>query len=196
MEKKKTFLNFWLPNILFNLFEIAVIVVIGFVFKVKLEYIACIFIAFILNKVFWGKSMHYKDWYICLFWSTLLFISFYLLTYVSIEIACCSTCCFIFCSERANIKELNNLFMWKKEIPSKYSDIEEYIKYNEFNDKLIKFEEKLKSQDNQLYLIYKYRFKDKLSFSEISEKLDYYPTQRITEKLDAIALSIRMMKDL
>lgn len=194
--EKKTFFNYYLPNILFNLFEIAVIIIIGFVFRLKFGYIACIFISFILNKVFWGKSMHYKDWYICLFWSALLFISFYLLSYISIELACLSTCCFIFCSENANIKELDNLFMWKKEILSKYADIEEYIKYNEFNEKLIKFENNLKQHDNKLYLIYKYRFKDKLTFNEISERLDYYPTQRITEKLDAIALSIRMMKEI
>lgn len=193
--KNKTFFNYYLPNILFNLFEIAVIVGIGFVFKVKFEYIACIFIAFIVNKIIWGKSMHYKDWYICLIWSTLLFISFYLLSYISIELACFSTCGFIFCSENTNIKEINNLFMWKKEFPSKYADIEEYVKYNEHNEKLLKYEKKLKAQDNKLYLIYKYRFKDKLTFNEISSKLDY-PTQKITNDLDAIALSIRMMKDI
>lgn len=85
--------------------------------------------------------------------------------------------------------------MWKKEFPSKYADIEEYVKYNEHNEKLLKYEKKLKSQDNKLYLIYKYRFKDKLTFNEISSKLDY-PTQKITNDLDAIALSIRMMKDI
>lgn len=40
-------------------------------------------------------------------------------------------------------------------------------------------------------MIYKYRFLEGLSFSEISERLDI-PTQRITEELNAIALSARM----
>lgn len=197
-KEENTFLKYYLPNILFNLIELATIFCIGIIFVVDVKYVACIFVAFILNKIIFGKSMHYKDWYICFGWSTLLFISFYLLSYISIELACLFTTGFVFLSENANIKEINHLFMWKntKNVPSKYHDIEEYIKFNEFNPKLIKFEENLKMQDNQLYLIYKYRFKGKLSFNEISKRLDYYPTQRITEKLDGIALSIRMLKDL
>lgn len=193
--KNKKFLNYYLPNAIFNLVELATIIAIGTIFVVDVKYIACIFVAFIINKIIFGKSMHYKDWYICFGWSTLLFISFYLLTYVSIEVACLFTIGFVFLSENANIKEINNLFMWKNCAPSKYADIEEYVKYNEFNEKLNKFEEKLKSQDHQLYLLYKYRFKDRLTFQVISERLDISQA-RITEKLDAIALSIRMLKDI
>ena len=73
-----------------------------------------------------------------------------------------------------------------------YYDIEEYIKYNTTNSKLINFEYNLKRKDDLLYLIYKYRFIDSLSFSQISEKLNGMENARIVEKLDQIALAIRI----
>ena len=56
---------------------------------------------------------------------------------------------------------------------------------------MIEYEEKLKSQDNLTYLIYKYRFKDKMTFSQIGERLDL-ENPRIAEKLDQIAFSFRI----
>lgn len=51
----KAFFNYYLPNILFNAFEIIVIFVIGIVLNVPIEYILIIFISFILNKVIYRK---------------------------------------------------------------------------------------------------------------------------------------------
>lgn len=87
---------------------------------------------------------------------------------------------------------INDMYLWKPKNQSKYSDIEEYIKYNITNSKLIEFEENLKKTDDLLYIIYKYRFRDNLSFSQISEKLDGMENVRIVEKLDQIALAIRI----
>ena len=85
----------------------------------------------------------------------------------------------------------NDMYLWKPNNESKYSDIEEYIKYHEYDDELIEFEDKVKKRDSKLYLIYKYRFKDHKTFSEISELLDI-PTNRITEELDKVAFSLRI----
>jgi hypothetical protein len=57
--------------------------------------------------------------------------------------------------------------------------------------KLIEYENKLKDKDNLTYLIYKYRFKDKMTFAEISERLDL-ENPRIVEKLEQIAFSFRI----
>lgn len=90
---------------------------------------------------------------------------------------------------RANI---NEMYLWKPKDEGKYKDIEEYVKYNLTNSKLIEFEENLKRTDDVLYAIYKYRFKNGESFNEISKKLDNMETARIVEKLDQIALAIRI----
>ena len=67
----------------------------------------------------------------------------------------------------------------------------DYIKYNPLADDLLDFEKKLKEKDTKLYMLYKYRFKDGKSFSEISNIMDI-ETNRITELLEKIAFVIRM----
>lgn len=93
-------------------------------------------------------------------------------------------------SGKANIEDMS--LGWKtKSQKSKYSDIEDFIKYNPMDNNLLDFENKLKAKDNLSYLIYKYRFIDKLTFAEISERLDL-DNPRIVEKLDNIAFSLRL----
>lgn len=84
----------------------------------------------------------------------------------------------------------SNILWWKGK-NSNYSDIDEFIRFNEFDDKMIEFEDKLKEKDNLLYLLYKYRFKDNYTFNEISEKTGL-ENPRIAEKLDKIAFSLRI----
>ena len=85
-----------------------------------------------------------------------------------------------------------DMYLWNNNgEPSKYADIVDFIKYNAYDDKLIEFEKKLKDMDSLEYLIYKYRFKDHKTFSEISELLDI-DNPRIVEKLDKVAFAIRL----
>ena len=86
---------------------------------------------------------------------------------------------------------INDMYLWNNTKQSKYSDIEEFVKYHEYDDELIEFENKLKRQDAKMYLIYKYRFKENKRFSEISETLQI-PTNRLTDELDKIAFSLRI----
>ena len=90
-------------------------------------------------------------------------------------------------SGRANVEDA---FMWKGK-NTNYADIVDFIKYNEYDTRLIEFENKLKEQTGIEYLLYKYRFKQGLSYSQISEKLDI-ETPRIAEKLEKIAFAIRI----
>ena len=86
---------------------------------------------------------------------------------------------------------IQDMYLWNNNNePSKYQDVMEYIKYNEFDDTLLEFEKKLKER-NPEYLIYKYRFKENKTFAEISELLDM-DTPRIVEYLDKIAFAIRI----
>ena len=88
--------------------------------------------------------------------------------------------------------DISNLYLWKnKGEPSKYQDIVEYIKYHPVDNDLMDFEEALGKQDRLLYMVYKYRFRDNLTFKEIEEKLDI-SDKRITEMLDRVALAIRI----
>ena len=84
------------------------------------------------------------------------------------------------------------MYLWNNHNePSKYQDVMEFVKYNEFNDGLIDFEKKLSDKNALEYLVYKYRFKENKTFSEISELLDL-ENPRIVEILDKIAFALRL----
>lgn len=90
---------------------------------------------------------------------------------------------------RSNV---NDMYLWKaSDEPSKYQDIIEFVRYNELDTKLLEFEHKIKERNNLEYLIYKYKFKDGKTFSDMSELLDM-DNPRIVEQLDKIAFAIRL----
>ena len=132
--------------------------------------------------------MHYKKWYHCLVWTSLVFLSLFVVLKFEIKLSVIMSLIMAFIlSSKGNIEDM---FMWKGK-NTNYADIEEYIKYNEYDTRLIEFENKLKEQPGIEYLLYKYRFKQGLSYSQISEKLDI-ETPRIAEKLEKIAFAIRI----
>lgn len=184
MEK----LKYYLPSIIFNLAEVLVIFLAGKMIGLKLEIMLVIFGIFVTIRISLGGAMHYKSPYKCAIWSLLIFLSLFVLTNVGLIVSLIMS---IFCAYILTTKgNINDGLMWKGR-ETKYRDIEEYIKYNSMSTKLIEYEEKLKNQDNLTYLIYKYRFKDKMTFSQISERLDL-ENPRIAEKLEKIVFSFRI----
>ena len=148
----------------------------------------CLMVTFFITRLLCGQPKHYNKWYRWFLWSTLTFTSVYALTDLHIVATIFLT---IFAGFIATGRaDIDDIYQWKGK-NTKYSDIEEFIKYNPMNDKLLEFEKKLQDQDRLLYLLYKYRFKENLTFAEISEKLDL-DNPRIVEKLNTIAFSIRM----
>ena len=184
MEK----LKYYLPSIIFNLAEVLVISLAGKLLGLKLEIMLLIMVVFVMIRISLGGAMHYKSPYKCAIWSLLVFLSLFVLTNVGLGVSIIMA---IFCAFILTTKgNINDAFMWKGK-ETKYADIEEYIKYNSMETKLIEYEEKLRNQDNLTYLVYKYRFKDKMTFSQISERLDL-ENPRIVEKLEQIAFSFRI----
>lgn len=184
MEK----LKYYLPSIIFNLAEISVIILAGKLLGLKLEIMLIILSLFCIIRISLVGAMHYKSPYKCAVWSLLVFLSLFVLTNVGLIVSIIMS---IFCAFVLTTKgDINDGLMWKGK-NTKYNDIEEYIKYNSMETKLIEYENKLKDKDNLTYLIYKYRFKDKMTFAEISERLDL-ENPRIVEKLEQIAFSFRI----
>ena len=179
---------FRLPSIMFNLAELGVIILAGKLLQLKLEIMLIIIGIFVMIRISIGGAMHYKSPYRCAIWSLLIFLSLFVLTNVGIGVSIIMA---IFCAFILTTKgNIDDAFMWKGK-NTKYSDIEEYIKYNSMETKLIEYENKLRDKDNLTYLIYKYRFRDKMTFAEISERLDL-ENPRIVEKLEQIAFSFRI----
>lgn len=178
---------YYLPSIIFNVAELSIIALIGMLLELSIKEMLIIFCLFVIIRMSLGNAMHYKDWYKCMIWSTLVFLSLFVLAKSGIILSIIMTvfCAYILTGKR----NINDTFMWNK--VSKYTDIEEFVKYHSYDDKLLEFEEKMKKQDDLDYLIFKYRFKENLTFEEISKRLDI-ATQRIYERIDKIAFAMRL----
>ena len=182
-----------------ELIEFIIISLVAIFFlKINIINLLIILLTFFISRFSIGSTGHYKivtyfdgGWRRCFFWTASLILSLCLVNRLGIEIAFLFTIFTAYIlSGKANIEDIS--LGWKtKTQKSKYYDVEEYVKYNEYNDELLEFEDKVKRRDPKLYLIYKYRFKDHKSFSEISELLDI-PTNRITQELDKVAFSLRI----
>ena len=170
----------------FNLIEMLCILLIGKLLNIDLAYSLVIMFVFIITRMTFGKALHYKSPYRCFVMTLAIFLSLFIVfkvnIYLSIVIAIFDG---YLLTGKANIEDM---FMWNGKT-SKYQDIIDFVKYNP--DKMVDFEDRLEKQDNLDYLIYKYRFKENLTFDKISQLLDL-DTPRISERQDKIALAIRM----
>ena len=178
------------PILIFNLAETLIILFSGIALNLRIEYILLVMLTFMISRGFFGKALHFKTWYRCLVWSTLIMLSLFVLLKVDLVISIVFAVFAAFTmTGKSNIKDM---YLWNNNgKPSKYEDVAEFIKYNEYDDRLLEFENKLKETSSLEYLIYKYRFKENKTFAEISELLDI-DNPRIVEKLDKIAFAIRL----
>lgn len=179
-----------LGTLVFNIAETVVIFLIGKTINLPIEYILFIMITFMISRGAFGKALHFKTWYRCLIWSSLIMLSLFVLLRIDFKLSIIFAIFSAFImTGRSNIKDM---YLWyNNNETSKYQDIKDFIKYNEFDSNLLEFEKKLKDRDNLEYLIYKYRFKENKTFSDISELLDM-DSPRIVEHLDKIAFALRL----
>ena len=182
--------KYFLSSLIFNIAETILIFLIGRLLDLPIKEILIVMLGFMISRGCFGNALHFKDWYRCLVWSALILLSLFVILKVDLIISILFTIFSAFImTGKSNI---NDMYLWKGNTTSKYADIEEYVKYNSCNNKLLEFEENLKRKDDLLFIIYKYRFKENLSFKQISEKLDGMPNVRLAEKLNQIALAIRI----
>lgn len=179
----------FLGSLFFNIAETLFVMLIGKFFGLPIIHIILLMFLFLIIRNICGMTIHFKTWYRCFLWSSLVFATIFLMAKVGfLEGIVFAMLSAYLMTGKSNVEEM---YLWKPTGQSKYSDIDTYIKYNEVNPKLLKFEDNLRKRDKVLFFIYKYKFRDKLSFSEISQKLDL-ENARIVEKLDQIALAIRI----
>lgn len=177
-------------SLIFNIIETLVIFFCGRILGITSEFIIFIMFLFFITRMCCGNAKHYNKWYRCMLWSLLVFLSLYSLSDLNIILILLLTIFTAFIS--SGKADINDSYMWKNSgEPSKFQDIVDFIKYHPLDDSINDFEERLKRQDNLLYMVYKYRFIDNLTFKQIEEKLDI-SDKRIAEMLDKIAFAMRI----
>ena len=186
----KESVKFQLKRITFNIIETILILLIGKLLYLPINFILIVMFTFLLSRTCFGKTMHFKTWYRCLIYSLTIMLSLFLILKIDLVLSIIFTvfAAFIMTGKA----DIDDLYLWKSaDEPSKYQDIIEYVKYNELNDKLLEFEQKIKDKNNLEYLIYKYKFKEGKTFNEMSNLLDM-DNPRIVEHLDKVAFAIRL----
>ena len=180
-----------LPSLIFNIAETVIIALMGILLKLPINYVVLVMLTFLIARGSFGKPLHFKTWYRCLIWSALIMLSLFVL--LNVDLVVSITFAIFAAFIMTGKSNVNDMYLWKNSNePSKYQDIIDFVKYNEFDDKLLEFERKIKERSNLEYLIYKYKFKDSKTFNEISELLDNMDNPRIVEHLDKIAFAIRL----
>ena len=178
----------YLPSILFNLGEVLVILLGGLLLQLDIKYIAIIVLSFIIGRLVIGEPKHYKAWQLCLLWTTVIFMTLFLVGKIDIVIASLIAIFnALIISGRADISDI---FQWKQKKVSKYEKELEYVKYNP--QRLAEFENILESEnDNFTFLVYKYIFKERMTWQETADKLET-GTNRLDPTVDKIAFAIRI----
>lgn len=190
---KETKVKNFIKVLIFNILETMIIFFLGEIFNVNVNIrIMCIGL-FFLTRMIIGSPKHYKKAYMCALWSSLVFLSLYTLSSLDMLPIIILTIFTGFIS--TGKADINDMFMWGGNTLNRV--VFDWVKFNQDNEKLMKYERMLKETDKQKYFIFIYRFREFKSYSQIADIMGM-GTQRISEEINVmshfIEYSIRLDK--
>lgn len=96
-----------------------------------------------------------------------------------------------------NKKEtLGKLFFGRKSENGRYADLFRLIKFDPTNKEICKYEDRLKETDKFTYYIFKYIFRDGLTWDETMDKLDINDRKDLDKEIYAIYRTLQYVCDL
>lgn len=124
-----------MPTLIFNLAETVIIFLSGIALKLDMKYVVILMLTFMISRGLFGNALHFKTWYRCLIWSTLIMLSIFVLLKVDLVISILFAIFSAFImTGKSNIKDM---YLWKNNgEPSIYQDILDYVKYHELDKKV------------------------------------------------------------
>ena len=168
-------------TIIFNVSETVIIIILGFALKLNIKDIVTVILLFGLTRCITKEGLHYKSWKKCLFWSTTLLFSLFVLVRVDIRIAIFMTIfSAVITSKKADVKDWSMYRNNPKE--RKYRELEYYIAKNLNKTYMERYKV-------NLYGVYKLYFLEGKSFGEIIKITDIYDNHGVTKALDIIFFS-------
>ena len=93
-------------------------------------------------------------------------------------------------------EEVGKLFFGRKAENGKYADLFRLIKFEPHNKELLRYEDRLKETDLYRYYIFKYIFRDGLTWDETMDKLDIYERKELDKEIYAIYSTLQYVCDL
>ena len=93
-------------------------------------------------------------------------------------------------------EEVGKLFFGRKAENGKYADLFKLIKFEPHNKELLRYEDRLKETDLYRYYIFKYIFRDGLTWDETMDRLDIYERKELDKEIYAIYSTLQYVCDL
>lgn len=93
-------------------------------------------------------------------------------------------------------EEVGKLFFGRKAENGKYADLFRLIKFEPHNKELLRYEDRLKETDLYRYYIFKYIFRDGLTWDETMDRLDIYERKELDKEIYAIYSTLQYVCDL
>ena len=157
----------YLPSIIFNVAESLIIALVGTLIGLKINVIIIVTVLFAIIRMSFGSAMHYKDWYKCLVWSTLVFLSLFVIAKADLVICIIMT---VFCAYILTTRgDINDAFMWKGN-DSKYEALRDFIAMSPNNAILLEHEEYWRKNYLMRYKILQSFYRERKSHNKIMEE--------------------------
>lgn len=174
MEKFKYIFS----SLIFNIAETILIFLIGKLLCLPTNSIIIIMLCFMLSRGCFGKALHFKTWYRCLVWSSLILLSLFLILKVDLVISILFTIFAAFImTGKSNI---NDIYLWSGK-SSKYDALKEFISFSPNNSIILEHEEYWRKNYIMRYKIFKLYFRDNKSYEEIKQ-IEDLPDNTIIKK--------------
>ena len=182
MEKAKKLL----PTLIFNIAETLIIFLIGMGLKLDIRLIILIMLTFMISRGFFGKSLHFKTWYRCLIWSSLIMLSLFVLLKVDLVISIMFAIFSAFImTGKSNICDM---YLWTGKV-SKYDALKNFVAISPNHPILIEHEEYWRKNYPMRYEIFQLYFRENQTYEYIA-KLKGFDDNTITKRECATIYSI------
>ena len=159
-------INNILPTIIFNIAETILIFLVGILLKLEVNNIIMVMLCFMISRGFFGKSLHFKTWYRCLIWSSLILLSLFLVLKMDLKISILFTIFSAFIlTGKSNIKDM---YLWTGK-SSKYNALKDFVSLSPNNPILLEHEEYWRKNYPIRYEIFKMYFRENKTYQEIVE---------------------------
>ena len=175
-----------LPMLIFNVAETLIIFLSGVMLSLEIKYIIIIMLTFMISRGLFGKALHFKTWYRCLIWSTLIMLSLFVLLKVDLIISILFAIFSAFImTGKSNIKDM---YLWTGKV-SKYDALKNFIAISPNHPILLEHEEYWRKNYPMRYEIFVLYFRENQTYEYIA-KLKGFDDNTITKRECATIYSI------
>ena len=172
--------------IIFNVAETALIFLIGLTLKLDIIHILILMFVFMISRSCFSTTLHFKEWYKCLVWSSLILFSLFTILKISLSISILFTIFSAFLmTGKANIKDM---YLWTGKV-SKYDALKNFVAISPNHPILLEHEEYWRKNYPMRYEIFKLYFRENQTYEYIA-KLKGFDDNTITKRECATIYSI------